>query len=231
VGRKRTPPPFISPTIGRSPSLNIWRGKRVLITAGPTREPLDPVRFLSNASSGKTGFALAAAARRRGARVTLVSGPVALPAAAGVKVIRVTTAAEMRTACLRVLPGTDVVIGAAAVADFRPLRRARRKIKKGGGMTLKLIPTSDILSSLARRRRGNRLLMAGFALETERMAERALAKMAAKKLDLIVANGPEALDGDRTRAMIIGRDGRRIPYAGTKARLAERILDTLEGLP
>ena len=209
----------------------LWRGKRVLITAGPTREPLDPVRFLSNSSSGKTGYALAAAARRRGARVTLVSGPVAMPDPRGVKVVRVTTAVEMRTACLRAFPGTDIVIGAAAVADFRPLRPARSKIKKGGGMTLKLVPTPDILSTLARRRRGGRPLMAGFALETERMKERALSKMAAKRLDLIVANGPQALDGDRTRALILARDGRRIPYAGTKARLAEKILDALEGLP
>src|SRR5687767_8559198 len=101
-----------------------WRGRRVLVTAGATREALDPVRFLTNASSGKTGYAAAAAARRRGARVTLVTGPASAPPPAGVRVLRVTTARQMLAACLKVLPGTDLVIGAAAVGDFRPARAA-----------------------------------------------------------------------------------------------------------
>jgi phosphopantothenoylcysteine decarboxylase/phosphopantothenate--cysteine ligase len=204
-----------------------WRGKRVLITAGPTREPLDPVRYLSNASSGKTGYALAEAARRKGARVTLVSGPTHLKAPAGVQRVPVVTARDMLAACLKALPGTDLVIGAAAVADWRPAATAARKLKKGPSgqaPAVRLVPNPDILKTLAGRRKKGRPVMVGFALETENLAPNAQAKLARKGLDLIVANGPAALDGDRTRALLLTRTGDALPFEGPKKGLAEKIL-------
>jgi phosphopantothenoylcysteine decarboxylase / phosphopantothenate---cysteine ligase len=209
-----------------------WRGRKVLVTAGPTREWLDPVRFLSNASSGKMGYALAAAARKRGARVTLVTGPTSLPLPAGVRAVNVVTAREMMSACLKALPGTDLVIGAAAVADFRPRTGARAKIKKkadGGDLLLRLTPNPDILRTLSlQREKKARPVFAGFALETHRLLERARKKMHDKGLDLIVANGPEALDGGETRAVILSRDGATTRFAGPKTALAEKILSAAE---
>jgi phosphopantothenoylcysteine decarboxylase/phosphopantothenate--cysteine ligase len=206
-----------------------WRGRRVLVTAGPTREPLDPVRYLSNASSGKTGYAVAEAARRLGARVTLVSGPTALKAPAGVRLVPVMTAREMLAACLKTLPSTDLVIGAAAVADWRPATLSRTKMKKGrGAPVIKLVPNPDVLKALAARRRKGKPVTAGFALETSSLLANARRKMREKGLDLIVANGPEALNGDRTRAVLLTRDGRSHPYAGPKAGLAAKILSTAE---
>jgi phosphopantothenoylcysteine decarboxylase/phosphopantothenate--cysteine ligase len=135
----------------------------------------------------------------------------------------------MLKACLKNLPGTDLVIGAAAVGDFRPVRTARQKIKKtGGALTLRLVPNPDILKTLSRRRKKGRPVLAGFALETRALVPNARRKMAAKDLDLIVANGPGALDGARTRAVLITRDGAAVSYDGTKAGLAERILSAAE---
>lgn len=209
------------------------KGRAVLITAGPTREPLDPVRYLSNSSSGKMGYALAAAARRRGARVLLVTGPTALAAPSGVRAVRVTTAREMLAACLRALPGTDLVIGAAAVADWRPARVSAGKLKKragGGAMTLRLTPNPDILAALAARRTGGRPRLVGFALETSERLARARDKMRRKGLDMIVANGPEALDGDRSTIDVLLPDGRRWSRSGTKAALADEIVQAAEAL-
>jgi len=204
-----------------NPSL---RGRRALITSGPTREPLDPIRFLTNASSGAMGFALAAAARARGARVTVVSGPTALRAPRGVEVVRVTTALEMLRAVRRRSRAADLVIGAAAVSDWRFARAARHKIKRRPGlMRLTVVANPDIIQDAASRRRPGQVFV-GFALETRRAAENARAKLVRKGLDLVVANGPENLASGRARALLISRGGaRRIPE-GTKARVAGEIV-------
>ena len=210
-------------------------GRRILVTAGPTREPLDPVRFLTNRSSGKMGFALARTARFRGADVTLVAGPVALRAPGGVRVVPVETAAQMQDACLQDLEGQDAVIMAAAVADFRPARPQPEKIKKSqhlgpdGRLQLWLEPTPDILAALSRRRRPQQLLV-GFAAETAGLEAEARRKLEEKGVDLIVANDvsrPDAgFEADTNAAVLLGRDGTRaeIPLV-TKEELAERILD------
>lgn len=159
----------------------------ILITAGPTREPFDPVRFISNNSSGKMGFALAAEARSRGARVILVSGPTGLKPPAGVEFVPITTAREMREAVMKELPRTTAVIKAAAVSDYRPAELSRNKIKKQPGkMTISLEMNPDILSEIGALK-GKRILV-GFAMETEGLLEHARGKLAAKNLDLIVAN-------------------------------------------
>ena len=162
-------------------------GMTVLVTAGPTREPLDAVRFISNPSSGRMGYALAAEARLRGAEVVLVSGPVDLPLPEGVRRVSVTTAAEMKKAVDREAPSSRLIIMAAAVSDFRPVEPARRKIKKGEASRLvQLEKTDDILESLGRKK-GRRLLV-GFAAETEDLVRQASEKLVRKNLDLVVAN-------------------------------------------
>lgn len=164
------------------------RGRKVLITAGPTREPLDPVRFLSNRSSGKMGFALARTARRRGADVTLVTGPVHLTDPPGVEVIRVTTAAEMAKSVFERAENMDVIIKSAAVADFKPSTCKEHKIKKSGeGLRLDLIKNVDILQALGQNRHPGQILV-GFAAESHRHAEEGQRKLQEKNLDLIVVN-------------------------------------------
>jgi phosphopantothenoylcysteine decarboxylase/phosphopantothenate--cysteine ligase len=173
---------------GREPGAGPLAGRRVLVTAGPTHEPIDPVRFLGNRSSGRMGFALAAEAARRGAAVTLVAGPVQLATPPGrVERIDVLTAAEMERAVRESAPGADLVIMAAAVADFRPRHEAAEKIKKEGGVpTLDLEPTPDILSEL--RAIAPRAVAVGFAAETRDLAANARAKLARKGVDFLVAN-------------------------------------------
>lgn len=163
-------------------------GQMVLVTAGPTREPLDPVRFLSNRSSGRMGYAIAEAAAARGAQVVMVSGPTALQPPSNVDVIHVETADEMRRAVLAKLPMAHVVIKAAAVADFRPKRRADRKIKKDQAIPEEIVlePTEDILAEVGRRK-GERILV-GFAAETDDLVTNARAKLTRKNVDLMVAN-------------------------------------------
>ncbi|TLM61381.1 MAG: bifunctional phosphopantothenoylcysteine decarboxylase/phosphopantothenate--cysteine ligase CoaBC [Deltaproteobacteria bacterium] len=163
-------------------------GRTVLVTAGPTREELDPVRYLSNHSSGKMGYAIARAARNRGARVILVSGPVALAPPEKVELVRVDTAREMHAAVLARCDEADVVVKAAAVADFRPAERAAGKMKKGDRQqtTLELVRNPDILADLGRRR--GKALLVGFAAETDDLLENARKKLCDKGLDLIVAN-------------------------------------------
>lgn len=171
-------------------------GKRVLVTSGPTHEPIDPVRVLANRSSGRQGHAIAAAAARAGAAVTLVSGPVAIPDPAGVTVVRVETAREMLAAVEQALPA-DLAIFAAAVADWRVATDAAQKMKKaeGGPPTLALVENPDILAAVARRTAGRPSLVVGFAAETERVIEHAKAKLARKGCDLIVANDVSASGG------------------------------------
>lgn len=196
---------------------------RCLITAGPTREFLDPIRYISNRSSGKMGYALARAARRYG-QVALVSGPVTLKPPTGVEVVTVTTAAEMAKAVLRRYARADVVIMAAAVCDFRPKRPARGKIKKATFTgALALAPTVDILAELGRRKR--RQVLIGFAAETGNLLRNARAKLRRKNLDLIVANSAAAMEADTNQVTLLYADGCResLP-AMSKARLARAIL-------
>ena len=204
-------------------------GQTVLITAGPTCEDLDPVRYLTNRSSGKMGYAVAEAAARRGARVILVSGPTALDAPAGVERIDVRTAAEMYRAVLEKFPDSSVAIFAAAVADYRPAEMLDQKIKRNKeSFTLALEPNPDILATVAQNK-GERLIV-GFAAETEHVAENARKKLAAKNADLIVANDVTAegagFDHDTNIVTLFARDGRDLPLSRmTKSEVAQRILD------
>jgi len=197
---------------------------RVLVTAGPTREHIDPVRYLTNESSGRMGFELAAAAARAGHRVTLVTGPVALPTPPGVKRIDVVSARDMLAAARRAFRGSDVLFMCAAVADWRPLRKRTGKWRKESESKevarIELVRNPDILASLARAR-GERLVV-GFALETGSGKARAREKLRRKGLDYIVLNGPTALGATHTRVTILGRDGseRTLPR-GTKRAVAE----------
>jgi phosphopantothenoylcysteine decarboxylase/phosphopantothenate--cysteine ligase len=200
------------------------RGRRVLITSGPTREHLDPIRFLTNASSGAMGFALACAARSLGAKVTVVSGPTALRAPRGVAVVPVVTALEMRRETLKRSRAALLVIGAAAVCDWRFAAVARHKIKRRAGpLRLTVVPNPDIIKNAAARRRPGQVFV-GFALETRRASEHARAKLVGKGLDLIVANGPENLASGRARATLVSREGVFPIPEGSKARVARAIV-------
>lgn len=201
----------------------------VLVTAGPTCEDLDPVRTLTNRSSGRMGYAIAEAAQRRGARVILVSGPTALEPPAAVEVENVRTTEEMRRAVRARLEEASVVIKAAAVVDFRPAQVAKQKIKRGRGpLTLALEPTPDLLEEITAAR-GDRLVV-GFAAETENVVENARAKLRAKKLDLVVANdvtqNGAGFDVDTNIVTLLARDGQEVPLPKmTKQAVAHRILD------
>lgn len=206
-------------------------GQTVLVTAGPTCEDLDPVRFIGNRSSGRMGYALAEAARRRGAHVILISGPVALQPPADVRVISVRSAEDMYRAVLQHLDQASVVIMAAAVADYRPVQREPQKIKRGAPrLVLELEQTPDILAAISRQK-GNRILV-GFAAETERLREHARRKLQAKQLDLLVGNDvtrPGAgFDVDTNEAVLFFADGREVPLPlVSKRELADRILDAV----
>jgi phosphopantothenoylcysteine decarboxylase / phosphopantothenate---cysteine ligase len=201
-------------------------GVHILIGAGRTEEPLDPVRVLTNRSSGRMGVALAEAARDRGATVTLVAGPMSVDAPDGVSVTPVTTAAEMASAMKAAARTAHVVVMAAAVADFRPRRVASEKLKRAAGpLALELEPNPDVLAGLtAARRAGQRFV--GFALETSRGLARARAKLRAKRLDLIVLNSPrEGLGGDTNRVTLVdARGAERLPTL-SKREVAERVWD------
>ncbi|MGB8474536.1 MAG: bifunctional phosphopantothenoylcysteine decarboxylase/phosphopantothenate--cysteine ligase CoaBC [Candidatus Acidiferrum sp.] len=205
------------------------QGETILITAGPTCEDLDPVRYFTNRSSGKMGYAVAEAAARRGAKVVLVSGPVNLEAPSGVERIDVRSAADMHRAVTQKFPECSVAIFAAAVADYRPVEAAGEKIKRNKE-TLSLLfePTPDILASVAGRK-GNAIVV-GFAAETQNVAENARKKLVAKKADLIVANDVTAegagFDLDTNVVTLFSRDGRDLPLPKlTKSDVAQRILD------
>ncbi len=168
---------------------------RILVTAGPTREYLDDVRYLSNASSGKMGFACAKAAARAGHEVTLVTGPVALPDPAGVRTIRVVSAEEMYRAVMKSYPRIDAAIATAAVGDYRPAQRVAGKLKKkAGALSLKLLRTRDILQEMGNKK-GSRVLV-GFALEVQDAVEQALLKYEKKHLDYVVLNTPRTFAAD-----------------------------------
>ncbi len=213
------------------------RGQRVLVTAGPTYEDLDPVRYIGNRSSGRMGFAIAAEAVRRGAEVTLVAGPTTLEPPAVHEVVRVRSAAEMHAAVTARADRMHVVVMAAAVADYTPERRASQKVtKRDDTLTLVLKKTPDILGDLGHRRvaTGNGPLLVGFAAETENVVARAAAKREQKQADLIVANDvsrPDAgFDVDANAVTIVGRDGAESIPLQSKARVASAILDRVERL-
>jgi phosphopantothenoylcysteine decarboxylase / phosphopantothenate---cysteine ligase len=203
-------------------------GRTVLVTAGPTREPIDPVRYITNRSSGKMGYAVAAAAAAEGARVILISGPVSLPDPRGVDVHRVLTAGEMYEATHALLEGVDIFIAAAAVSDFRPLEVAAQKIKKTEGedrMTLELTRSPDILASVAAL--PDAPFTAGFAAETNKVREYALLKLERKKLDLIVANrvGSDCgFDCDENQVDVFWPGGEQSFPTASKASLAQDIV-------
>jgi phosphopantothenoylcysteine decarboxylase / phosphopantothenate---cysteine ligase len=202
-------------------------GETVLITAGPTREKIDPVRYLTNRSSGRMGYALAEAALRRGARVLLVSGPTALKPPAGAEVTLIETAAQMREAALRLLPAASIVIKTAAVADYRPKQIADQKMKRSGPLSLELEPTEDILAEIARRRTSQ--IIVGFAAETENALENARKKLASKKLDAIVVNDVSregvGFDSDRNAVTIIAHDEIVEVPETSKWEVAQQVLD------
>ena len=212
------------------------QGKSILVTAGPTREAIDPVRYISNRSSGKMGYAIAEAARRRGATVTLVSGPTSLTPPSGVSVSRVTSAVEMHDAVMHNLAGQQIVIKAAAVADFTS-SSAPQKIKKSekDTLTLTLQKSPDILASIAKA--SPRPFIVAFAAETESVEKNAREKLQSKKADLIVANDVSdasiGFDSDQNEVLVIARDGKMTRIAkAAKMAVANRILDlVVEQLP
>ena len=208
--------------------------ERVLVTAGPTREPFDPVRFITNYSTGKMGYALAIAARNRGAAVTLISGPSTLPVPSGVDFIPVSSAVEMRDAVMQHFPVATIIIKSAAVADFRPSTQSAEKIKKKGRvLTVTLERNPDILAEIGQRK-GGRILI-GFAMESEDLVENARAKLTTKNLDLIVANDlkqPGAgFQADTNIVKILDREGgiEALPLMD-KMEVAGRILDRAKQL-
>lgn len=204
-------------------------GDTVLVTAGPTCEDLDPVRFLSNRSSGKMGYAVAEAAAQRGAKVILVSGPVDLEAPQGVELVAVRSARDMHRAVVDRIAGASIAILAAAVADYRPVEQQSEKIKKANApLTISLEPTADILADVAKNK-GQRIVV-GFAAETHQVAESARKKLAEKNADLIVANDVTAegagFDHDSNVVTLFSRDGRDLPLPKlSKSEVAQRILD------
>ena len=206
----------------------VLAGRRVLVSAGPTYEDIDPVRFIGNRSSGKMGFALAAAATGRGARVVLVAGPTALPTPGTVERIDVRSAAEMREAVLGALPA-DVYIGAAAVADYTPRSTAAGKIKKSGqAMTLELVPTADILAEVAAHAQRPDLVV-GFAAETSELERNARGKLEAKGLDMIAANlvgvAGSGFESDDNALSVYWPGGARELGPSSKMRLAGELMD------
>jgi phosphopantothenoylcysteine decarboxylase/phosphopantothenate--cysteine ligase len=205
-------------------------GKRVLVTAGPTEEPIDPVRSITNASSGKMGYAVARAAREAGARVTLVSGPVALAIPAGVERISVRTAEQMFEAVKKVAAASDVFVSVAAVADYKVRNRAAQKIKKGAaGMTLDLAENPDILAHVAAMK--NAPFCVGFAAESEKLAENARAKRARKKVPLLAANlAQHALGADNNEITLFDDAGAHPLGRGPKLELARKLVAHIAGL-
>ncbi|OGR87057.1 MAG: hypothetical protein A3J74_07050 [Elusimicrobia bacterium RIFCSPHIGHO2_02_FULL_57_9] len=203
---------------------SLWENKTVLITSGPTREYLDPIRFLTNASSGRMGWALARQARRLGARVTVISGPSPDSPPQGIRVVPVVTALQMHRAALKFCPQADVVIAAAAVSDWRLPAALVHKIQRTPkNLRLTLKPNPDIIRAVSRRRKSSRSglkqVLIGFALETRRPLASAREKMKRKGLDMIVVNDSSALSARRSRAAVLNRRGgiRKLPVQSKQA--------------
>jgi len=207
-------------------------GRRVLISAGPTHEDLDPVRFLGNRSSGKMGYSLAERAAARGADVILVTGPVRLAPPDGVEIVGVRSAMDLEAAVLPRMESVDAIIMAAAVADYRPALRAETKIKKSeGDLELRLIRNPDVLRSLGERRSGKRPVLVGFAVESEDLVEAARAKLAAKRCDLIVANHASVgFGGEDNEVVLVDAEGDTPIPRMTKLSVADRVLDRVRDL-
>ena len=208
-------------------------GETILVTAGGTREALDPVRFLGNRSSGKMGYAVAEAAHARGAKVILISGPSALYPPAGCETVQVTTAEQMREAVLGRMDEASIVVKAAAVADYRPIVVSEQKLKRTGPMTLELAPTEDILAEVVRRRHPGQLII-GFAAETENLAENGRAKLLRKGADAIVVNDvsgdQSGIDSDVNAATFLTLSTAIEMPEMPKRKLADRILDEILSL-
>jgi phosphopantothenoylcysteine decarboxylase/phosphopantothenate--cysteine ligase len=202
-----------------------------LITAGGTREYIDPVRFVSNASSGRMGYALARAALKAGHKVTLITAPTSLRIPEGTKTVNVETASQMHTAVKKCFPKTDCLIMAAAVADYTPIKTLKTKIKKSGkGLTLKLKPTHDILRWAAKNKRKNQFVI-GFALEDKVVCARAEKKLKEKRLDMIVANTIAAIGSDKSAVQIKTRDSKWLKIASSaKAVIARKIISLAENM-
>jgi phosphopantothenoylcysteine decarboxylase/phosphopantothenate--cysteine ligase len=228
-GSGRMPdPPVLAEFVKQQFATRDLEGRTILVTAGPTREPIDPVRYISNRSSGKMGYAIAEAARRRGAKVTLVSGPTAITPPGGVALTRVTTAAEMHKAVMDALPSQQIVIKAAAVADFTPVSVADSKIKKTDEMTLVLQKAPDILAEIGAS--SPRPFIVAFAAETDNVESNAREKLVRKNADLIVANDVAdasiGFDSDQNAVTVIARDGSSTKIErAPKIVIANQILD------
>lgn len=218
-----------SPEFAGAAVEGVLAGKTVLVTAGPTREPIDPVRYITNRSSGKMGYAIAAAARALGARVIVISGPVSLPEPRGAEVVRVETAAEMHAATHERVAEADIFIAAAAVADYRPTEASAQKIKKTkDSMTLELVRCPDILASVAALDKAP--FTVGFAAETEKVRDYALGKLENKKLDMIVANrvgADRGFDVDDNAAEVLWRGGAKAFNTMPKTELAAALMDAV----
>ncbi|HUI57343.1 MAG TPA: bifunctional phosphopantothenoylcysteine decarboxylase/phosphopantothenate--cysteine ligase CoaBC [Bryobacteraceae bacterium] len=228
-GRLADPETIVAAIESESRKSHDLEGETVLITAGPTQEPLDPVRYLTNRSSGKMGYALAEAAVSRGARVILISGPVHLPPPRGVEVIQVRTAVEMRAKVMENLEPADIVIKSAAVADFHLSKVPDQKVKKTAArISLELDPTPDILAELGRKK-DNRLLI-GFAAETQNLQQEARRKLESKNCDMVVGNlvggGDGGFESDQNEVILALRTGETIALPrASKREIADQILD------
>jgi phosphopantothenoylcysteine decarboxylase/phosphopantothenate--cysteine ligase len=230
AGRMAEPETIAEAVLGTLGRRNDLAGEVVLVTAGGTRDALDPVRFIGNRSSGKMGYALAEAARSRGAKVILVSGPSSLHAPAHCELVKITTAEEMRNSVLTRMTEATLVIKAAAVADYRPVNVSAQKLKRTGPMTVELAPTEDILAEVVRRRRPGQLIV-GFAAETENRMENGRAKLLKKGADAIVVNDVACegvgIDADTNAATFLTRvTAVELPEM-PKRQLADRILDEI----
>jgi len=233
MGRMAEPQDIVATVMARLAPQDL-RSMHVVVTAGPTVEDIDPVRFLSNRSTGRMGFSVARRAAARGARVTLIAGPSELPTPTGAKRVDVRSALEMRNALHKVLGPSlqeaDVLVMAAAVGDYRPALKFEEKVKRGAdAITLELVPNPDILAELGTLRTGPRPLLVGFAVETEQedaLVEQALGKLARKRVDFVVGNAASVgFGGDSNQAVLVGHDGVDHLPLMAKDALADRILD------
>lgn len=233
IGRMAEPDAIVESVVGRLFDLDL-RGRHLVVSAGPTVEDIDPVRFVGNRSSGKMGFAVAAQAAARGARVTLIAGPVELPTPPGVERVNVQSALSMREALWQALTpdlsGADALIMTAAVADYRPAEQHPTKLKRGSEpLVLQLVPNGDLLAEIGATRQGSRPVLVGFALETEsgqQLIAAARGKLAKKRVDLIVANQPAtSLGRDSISGSLVGADEARDFGPISKPQAATRILD------
>ncbi|MGO9433800.1 MAG: bifunctional phosphopantothenoylcysteine decarboxylase/phosphopantothenate--cysteine ligase CoaBC [Terracidiphilus sp.] len=233
TGRMAEPDAIADAVLGALGRRHDMAGEIVLVTAGGTREALDPVRFLGNRSSGKMGYALADAALSRGAKVILISGPTSLHPPAHCELVKVTTAEEMRTAVLERMKEVTLIIKAAAVADYRPVNVSSHKLKRTGPLTLELAPTEDILAEVVRRRQPGQLIV-GFAAETENRMENGRAKLLRKGADAIVVNDVSnegvGIDSDLNAATFLTNSTAIELHEMPKRKLADRILDEILSL-